>query len=134
MNTLRGFAAAFVLVIAVAIETPWASASANGDSEQRELQDRMKSRIPTIAHEKAAGRVGEGADGFLVHFGAPTGESASLVAEENRDRAKAYALIAARNGASVEFVGRARARQLAKDAAPGTMVQSAEDGTWRAIR
>jgi len=51
------------------------------------------------------------------------------VAEENSDRGVLYAEVAKRSGVSADNAGRARARQIAANSAPGVWVQK-EDGSW----
>lgn len=81
---------------------------------------------------KAAGIVGEKADGFLG-FVIPTSDVVleAAVAEINAGRAELYRQAAARNGVSVAAAGAAAYEQVvAARLRPGEYYQSV-DGTWR---
>lgn len=78
---------------------------------------------------KAAGTVGEQADGYL---GIVAGGDAALrasVAEINTGRAAAYKDIAARTGVTPEAAGQATAKQLYSRLAPGQYWKPL-DGGW----
>ena len=78
---------------------------------------------------KAAGTVGEQADGYL---GIVSGGDASLraaVAEINTGRAAAYKDIAAKTGVTAEAAGQATAKQLYSRLAPGQYWKPL-DGGW----
>lgn len=78
---------------------------------------------------KAAGTVGEQADGYL---GIVSGGDAALraaVAEINTGRAAAYKDIAAKTGATPEAAGQATAKQLYSRLAPGQYWKPL-DGGW----
>ena len=77
---------------------------------------------------KAAGTVGEQADGFL---GIVTGADAALrasVAEINTGRAAVYKDIAAKTGVTPETAGQATAKQLYARLAPGQYWKPLEGG------
>ncbi|WP_419253693.1 YdbL family protein [Caulobacter sp. ErkDOM-YI] len=78
---------------------------------------------------KAAGTVGEQADGFLgIVAGGDTALRAS-VAEINTGRAAAYKDIAAKTGVTPEAAGQATAKQLYSRLAPGQYWKPL-DGGW----
>nr|WP_295114052.1 DUF1318 domain-containing protein [uncultured Caulobacter sp.] len=78
---------------------------------------------------KAAGTVGEQADGYLgIVAGGDAGLRAS-VAEINTGRAAAYKDIAAKTGATPEAAGQATAKQLYAKMAPGQFWKPL-DGGW----
>jgi len=52
-----------------------------------------------------------------------------LAAAENKDRETVYAAIAQQVGSNADQVGRARARQIAANSAPGVWIQN-EAGGW----
>lgn len=83
----------------------------------------------TVDAAKAAGVVGEQADGYL---GVVSGGDAALraaVAEINTGRAAAYKDIAAKTGATPEAAGQATAKQLYARLAPGQYWKPL-DGGW----
>ena len=47
----------------------------------------------------------------------------NIVQDENNDRKEVYATIAAKQGVTVEVVGKRRAEQIASKAAPGELIQ-----------
>jgi hypothetical protein len=55
--------------------------------------------------------------------------SADVVAAENKDRQTVYQAIAKQQGTTAKLVGKRRALQIAKRAAPGEWVQDA-GGNW----
>lgn len=78
---------------------------------------------------KAAGTVGEQADGYLgIVAGGDAGLRAS-VAEINTGRAAAYKDIAAKTGVTAEAAGQATAKQLYSRLAPGQFWKPL-DGGW----
>lgn len=95
-----------------------------------DLRRRMEQRLPAIDRLKTAEAVGENNRGLLEVRGSGGTDASAIVAEENRDREAVYALIAKETGASVESVGRARARQIAANSRPGVWVQD-ERGQWK---
>jgi len=96
-----------------------------------DIRRRMEQRLGAIDSLKAQEAVGENNQGYLAvpPAGKPAGNAASVVADENRDRASVYALIAQQTGATADNVGRARARQIAAGSRPGVWVQD-EAGKW----
>jgi uncharacterized protein len=93
-----------------------------------DAKQRIAARQAEVAALKTSGAVGENNRGFLEVRGGG-GSSASVVAEESRDRGILYAEVAKRTGVSAEEAGRARAKQIAANSAPGIWLQR-EDGAW----
>ena len=81
-----------------------------------------------MAALKTSGAIGENNRGLLEARGGG-GNSAKVIADENSDRAMLYAEAAKRTGVSAEEAGKARARQIAANSAPGIWLQR-EDGSW----
>ena len=94
----------------------------------QDLKSRMSARRPAINALKSSGVVGENNQGFLTLLKQQSDKKA-LVAAENKDRRKAYQIIAKQQGTTVEHVAKRRALQIAKKAKPGTMLQKAS-GKW----
>jgi len=90
------------------------------------VRARMEERLPQIDTLKSSGALGENNRGFLE---ARSGDAGSVAAAENRDREAVYAELARRTGASTDSVGRARAKQIAANSAPGVWLQR-ESGEW----
>ncbi len=95
-----------------------------------DIRRRMEQRLPVIDRLKTAETVGENNRGLLEVRGSGGAEATTVVAEENRDREAAYALIAKETGAAAESVGRARAQKIAANSRPGVWVQDAS-GAWK---
>ncbi|MFM8338065.1 MAG: YdbL family protein [Opitutaceae bacterium] len=94
------------------------------------VRSRMEKRIGSINALKDRGAVGENNRGLLEGRGALGGADQQVVNDENSDRRKVYAALAAQTGAGADEVGRKRAAQLADLARPGHWVQTA-GGEWR---
>ncbi|MBT3380083.1 MAG: DUF1318 domain-containing protein [Lentisphaerae bacterium] len=95
------------------------------------LKARMVARAPRLAELKQAKAVGEDLKG-LVQIADETKVTAAdkqLVADENRDRAIVYQIIAKQHGSTPGHVGTQRAAAIYKRAKAGVMLQR-EDGTW----
>ena len=101
-----------------------AGVSASAD----DIKTRMKKRLPVVKELKAKGIMGENNQGYLQFVGAKK-EKADVIAAENKDRKTVYAAIAKQQGTTAELVGKRRALQIAKKAAPGEWVQDA-GGNW----
>jgi Uncharacterized protein conserved in bacteria len=100
-------------------------------AENAELKARFLERKPLLDKMKDLGWVGENNLGFL-EFRSETGkseENGKAVAAENADRKTVYAEIAAQVNVDIIEVGKRRAVQIAKLAAPGHWLQDAE-GSW----
>lgn len=93
------------------------------------IKDRMLARLPVINDLKNQGLVGENNQGFL-EFRTASQPQADTVQTENQDRATVYKAIAARQNTTMEFVGQARAAQIADKEPSGVWIQS-PDGAWR---
>ena len=79
---------------------------------------------------RAAGMIGEKADGYAVARGSATAAVRSLVSRVNSQRGKIYAKRARQQKISVGAVGKLYAGQIAGKAPKGTWIQSAS-GAWR---
>ena len=93
-----------------------------------DIKARMKNRLPVIKKLKIEGIVGEDNKGYLQFVGGNKAK-ADVVAAENKDRKTVYTAIAKKQGTTAELVGKRRALQIAKKAAPGEWVQDA-GGNW----
>ena len=93
-----------------------------------DIKTRIKKRLPVIKELKAEGIVGEDNKGYVQFVGAKE-EKADVIAAENKDRKTVYEAIAKQQGTTAELVGKRRALQIAKKAAPGEWVQDA-GGKW----
>ena len=93
-----------------------------------DIKARMKNRLPVIKKLKAEGIVGEDNRGYLQFVGGKKAK-ADVVAAENKDRKTVYTAIAKQQETTAELVGKRRAMQIAKKAAPGEWVQDA-GGNW----
>lgn len=95
----------------------------------REVQEKMRERLPRVDALKKEQLVGENRRGFLAILQPLDESQEKIVRAENADRKKIYAFFAAKSGATVRQVGAIRARQIAADSAPGVMIED-EDGAW----
>lgn len=114
-----GFAAFFLLGVVTA---------GRAAEDLGAVKARIEQRLPKIDALKAGGAIGENNRG-LVEVRGGGDDAAAVVAEENQDRGTVYAAIAKQTGASPDSVGRARAKQIATNSAPGVWLQH-EDGSW----
>lgn len=121
MNAMK--ARLFTLLVSLCLlsVTAWAESAAD-------IRARMAQRLPAIDALKAREAIGENNRGFVETRG-PVADAGPVVADENRDRAAAYAIIAKDTGATPDSVGKARARQIAATSRPGVWVQD-ESGKW----
>lgn len=92
------------------------------------IKDRMMARLPVINDLKTKGVVGENNQGFL-EFRTGDRAQAAVIDAENQDRRAVYEAIAARQNTTPEFVGQARAAQIASREPAGTWIQDSS-GTW----
>ena len=92
------------------------------------IKDRMMARLPVINDLKTKGVVGENNQGFL-EFRTRDRAQAAVIDAENQDRRAVYEAIAARQNTTPEFVGQARAAQIASREPAGTWIQDS-GGTW----
>jgi uncharacterized protein len=95
----------------------------------REIQERMRERLPAVDALKKEQLVGENQKGFLEELRPLGREQRRLVKEENDDRLRVYQALAAQSDATPEQVGIVRARQIAERSARGVMLQD-ERGRW----
>lgn len=95
------------------------------------LQKRFKERYEKLLALKQQGQVGETWEGFVgtVTNSAPA-ESMKLVDDENSDRRKLYALIAEKEGTTVETVASRNAARNFEKAKSGEYLKG-KDGTWK---
>lgn len=117
-RTLRfcGFLAAVILLLAAQ------------SVRAGEIKDRMIARLPVVNELKAQGVVGENNRGYL-EYRTKERPRADVVDAENQDRRTVFQAIAKRQNTTPEFVGQARAAQIADRQAAGTWVQDSS-GTW----
>ena len=94
------------------------------------IKERMIKRKPIIDTLKKKEILGENNSGFLV-FRIPAKEEKheEIVNEENKDRRTIYTRIAKKNNATVEDVGKLRARNIARSAPKGHWLQNPK-GKW----
>jgi hypothetical protein len=98
------------------------------DVPKDEIIARMKARLPAIEQLKNAGVVGENNIGYL-QVRDDSADTKNAVDTENNDRKQVYAAIAAKNGTSVELVGKRRAIKIAKEAGKDQWLQN-DKGEW----
>jgi len=92
------------------------------------IKERMKERLPVIIDLKTQGIIGENFQGYLA-FISDNIQNQDVLDGENMDREKIYSYIAQKEGATIEFVGQRRAKQIAENANPGEFLQN-EDDSW----
>ncbi len=97
-------------------------------SSAEDTKSRMKKRLPIITELKSKGIVGEDNRGYLQFVGTKRDKD-DVVAAENNDRKSVYSAIAKKQGATVDFVGKRRAKQIAGRAKKGEFLQD-ESGKW----
>lgn len=118
----------FILRIFLACFVLFAAAATVSAQDLGTVREQMRQRLPELDALKASGAVGEDNRGY-VSVRESKGNAARVVEAENADRRVVYASIAKRTGSTLEAVGKARARQIASQSAPGVWLQ-AEDGRW----
>jgi uncharacterized protein YdbL (DUF1318 family) len=94
-----------------------------------DIKDRMKARLPVINELKAQGLIGENNQGYL-EFRSGQKPEADVVQAENTDRAAVYKAIAQRQNTTPDFVGQARAAQIAEKEPGGFWIQD-PGGAWK---
>ncbi|MBN1675862.1 MAG: YdbL family protein [Kiritimatiellae bacterium] len=92
------------------------------------MKAQFRTRKPKLEKLKAEGLIGENNGGYLAYLTKKRPQE-KLVNAENNDRRILYAHIAGKTDVPVETVGKRRALQIAKEAAPGHMLQD-EKGNW----
>ncbi|QIQ88077.1 MAG: YdbL family protein [Erythrobacter sp.] len=90
----------------------------------------MAQRDPAYAAARAAGKVGEGRDGYLAIVGQATPELQRLVDDINIKRRAVYAKKAQANKATVEEYAFTSGCLAIANTAPGEKYE-APDGTWK---
>jgi uncharacterized protein YdbL (DUF1318 family) len=118
---------AFLLLLFTLI--PLLCASTLSAESPQDAAERIKERLPQIDAMKAAGEIGETANGFLSGLKPLGPRQSSLVEAENADRRIIYQSVAARTGQEVLAVGQQRAIRIAELAKPGVWLQR-PDGEW----
>lgn len=95
------------------------------------VKDRMAERLPVINELKRDQLVGENNRGYLtiLERGDLDKKQRQAVDGENDDRKKVYEFIAEKTGSTEKLVGERRAVQIAKQSAPGIMLQD-RHGKW----
>jgi uncharacterized protein YdbL (DUF1318 family) len=116
--------------LALVLIAAFCSACVTQAQDLAALRARMDQRLPAILALKDKQVIGETNRGYLEVRGAAQGDAQQVVADENSDRRKVYAALAAQTGANADEVGRQRAGQLAGLAKRGHWVQEA-NGEWR---
>lgn len=94
-----------------------------------EIKERMKQRRPALEHMWQSGIIGENAKGYVEARGTLAPDQTRTINAENNDRKKVYSSIAQSTKSTPEKVGQQRAAQIAKRAAKGLWLQSAQ-GNW----
>jgi uncharacterized protein YdbL (DUF1318 family) len=108
---------------------PLIGASTLHAESPQEAAQRIKERLPQVDAMKAAGEVGEDANGLLAELKPLGPRQSSLVTAENADRRVIYESVAARTGQDVLAVGQQRAIRIAELAKSGVWLQR-PDGEW----
>ncbi|HOW35093.1 MAG TPA: DUF1318 domain-containing protein [Candidatus Omnitrophota bacterium] len=101
------------------VNTAYAQESLSPEVEQAAL--RRKDRVNELRTLEAQGAIGENKSG-MVEARNSSGDS-QLIAAENSDRMTIYKSLAAKNGTSVDEVGRLYAKRLQSDAPAGTPIE-----------
>jgi len=97
-------------------------------AQSASIKERMAARVPEINALKDKGIIGENNMGYL-EYRTPERPREQLVMAENKDRKAVYQAIAKSQKASVELVGKRRAKMIAENGVPGRWYQ-APDGSW----
>ncbi len=116
----RIFKLGILLVICFFISSQFAFAGS--------IKQRMKQRLPVIAHLKAKGLIGENNRGYLGYVTKAKPEQA-VIAAENKDRRMVYEYFAKQQHTSVELVEKIQAKRKAAKTKPGEFFQG-PDGVW----
>jgi len=117
-----------LLLFALVLAAPALVNHLSAAEDLNAVRARMEQRLPTIDDLKSQGAIGESNRGLLeVRSGG--GNASSVVSAENRDREIVYSEIAKKSNTSAEQVGRARARRIAANSAPGVWLQR-DNGEW----
>jgi len=122
--------AAVVLLALAGLLTPASIAAAD---TAEELQKRINARHPKIEKIKDEGKVGETETGYLeaVNGQSLDAKAQSLMEAENGDRAKVYALIAAKYDTDADQVAKQAAKKHIASSDPGQWVKTG--GKWKRV-
>ena len=93
------------------------------------IKQRMLDRKPAVDRLLSSKALGENNAGYLEVLGKMPDADKKVVEAENADRKAVYGAIAAKSGATADFVGQQRAAAIGEKAKAGTMIQS-KDGKW----
>ncbi len=107
-------------------------ATTGAKTEKERLFNSIRERREALTEYRAKGVFGENNLGLLelrVPPAETTAEAVLLMAAENSDRTRLYAVIAEEQKTTPDFVAARRAARSVEKAAPGTWVQSRE-GVW----
>jgi uncharacterized protein len=94
-----------------------------------DAKQRIAARQSEVASLKLNGAIGENNQGYLEVRGGG-GNAPAVASAENSDRGVLYAEVAKLTGKSPAEVGKARAKEIAANSAPGVWIQR-EDGSWQ---
>jgi uncharacterized protein YdbL (DUF1318 family) len=120
MKLHRIFQLSILLIICVFVSSQIAVAGS--------IKQRMKQRLPVIAHLKAKGLIGENNRGYLGYVTSAKPKQ-DVIAAENRDRKTVYEYFAKQQNTSVELVEKIQAKRKAAKTKPGEFFQG-PDGVW----
>jgi uncharacterized protein len=121
------------LILSLSVVALFGAAVPAAPAQTSDLKQQMAQRLPSLDELRRSQIVGEANTGYLEVRGKATPEAEQLVADENRDRAAVYEMIARSSETTKDAVGRARAKVIAAASARGVLVQDA-DGNWAAKR
>jgi len=122
------------LILSLSVVALFGAAVPAAPAQTSDLKQQMAQRLPSLDELRRSQIVGEANTGYLeVRGKKATPEAEQLVADENRDRAAVYEMIARSSETTKDAVGRARAKVIAAASASGVLVQDA-DGNWAAKR
>jgi uncharacterized protein YdbL (DUF1318 family) len=113
------------------LQEAYAQEEANFPAGVQAAIDARKERRPELLRWESRGAVGENAKGYVEirDESAADVTVASLVSEENKDRALIYDYVSNKNGTTSSETGKVFAKRIQSDAPGGTPVESA-GGSW----
>lgn len=117
--------------LAPGIEEAFAQEEASYPAGVQAAIESRKERRPDLLRWESQGAVGENSKGFVEIKDESVADVtvASLVRDENNDRAAIYDYVSNKNGTSPSETGKVFAKRIQSDAPGGTPVESA-DGSW----
>ncbi len=125
-----------MLCMSFALVLPWSATAQKPPDEMAELKQRMKDRYPQLEKLINGGKVGECWDGTVDAVKPEYLKEAvdkttvkDLLAAENKDRDRLYALLATGNGVTAAKVGEQNGDRKFEKAAPGDWLKT-RDGKW----